>query len=105
MSEVKNETSRGFAIKSFVDLYGAGYSIQKSSLASQNSIWFGVDDAYPQVLASEARSLGVITNERTGWVRYPIPPQVLMTTRMHLSQEQVRELLPILQKFVDTGEV
>jgi hypothetical protein len=29
----------------------------------------------------------------------------MVDSRMHLSREQVAELLPILQKFVDTGEL
>lgn len=29
----------------------------------------------------------------------------MLTTRMHLSQEQVATLLPILQRFAATGEV
>mgnify|MGYP006958843775 CR=1 FL=1 len=36
---------------------------------------------------------------------YEIPKEVLLTTRMHLTQKQVKDLIPILQKFVDTGEL
>ena len=98
-------TNRGFAIKEFVDLYGSKCSIQKSSLASQDAIWLGVDDANPQILASTAKELGFITDQKTGWIDFPIPKQVSMTTRMHLSREQARALIPLLQKFVDTGEI
>jgi hypothetical protein len=41
----------------------------------------------------------------TGWVDYDIPKDVLLTTRMYLDKEQVKKLIPILQKFVDTGEI
>jgi len=41
----------------------------------------------------------------TGWVDYAIPEDVFLTTRMHLTREQVKMLIPILQKFVDTGEI
>ena len=34
-----------------------------------------------------------------------VPDEVLMTTRMHLNRKQVAKLLPVLQKFVDTGEI
>lgn len=101
----KSETSRGFAIGEFVDLYGVKCSIQKSSLATDDAIWLGVDDPDPKVLASQAKSLGLLTTETTGWTPYPIPNEVLITTRMHLNRKQVEELLPILQKFVDTGEI
>jgi hypothetical protein len=53
------------------------------------------------VLASQARSLGVDTAERTGWVPYPIPPEVRFTTRMHLDREQVAALIRHLQSWLD----
>ncbi len=43
------------------------------------------------------------TKETTGWIPYPIPDDVLLTTRMHLSLEQVKELIPFLQAWVDNG--
>lgn len=101
----KGITHRGFALFEFEDRYAAKCSLQKSSLATEDAIWLGVDDPDPRVLASEASSLGVPTEETTGWVPYPIPEEVLLTTRMHLSRDQVAELLPILQHFVETGEL
>ena len=35
-------TERGFDITEFTDLYGSKCSLQKSSLASQDAVWFGV---------------------------------------------------------------
>ena len=101
----KAKTNRGFNLRTFFDLYGIQCSIQESSLASEHAIWLGVDNAKPQIMASEAASVGVHTSQTTGWVPYPIPPNVLLTTRMHLTQAQVKKLLPILQKFADTGEL
>lgn len=100
-----SKTQRGFVHGKFEDLYGAKCSIQASSLASESAIWLGVDDAQPQVMASEAAMVGVLTDKSCGWVPYPIPPQVLLSTRMHLSQEQVKMLLPALQRFAATGEL
>jgi len=100
-----DKTLRGFALGEFVDLYGIKCSIQKSSLATDDAIWFGVSDPEPRVMASQAVSLGVETAERTGWVPYQIPREVLLSTRMHLNREQVSELLPVLQHFADTGEL
>lgn len=40
-----------------------------------------------------------------GWVKYPIPEDVSLHTRMHLTRTGVEKLLPVLQKFVDTGEL
>jgi len=104
--EIKNSTTqRGFSHADFKDHYGLPCSIQKSSLATKDAIWFGVDDPQPKVLACQAGSVGVETNETCGWVDYPIPKEVLINTRMHLTQDQVKELLPILQHFADTGEL
>jgi hypothetical protein len=98
-------TLRGFAHSSFKDRYGARCSVQKSSIAFEECIWFGVDDPKPQILCSHAERNGVARQNSTGWQPYKIPEDVLLTTRMHLTQEQVRELIPVLQHFVDTGEL
>jgi len=72
-------TDRGFAVAEFVDLYGSQCSLQKSSLATDDAIWLGVDKHFK--------------------------PDVSTNVRMHLSRAQVRQLLPVLQRFVDTGNV
>lgn len=98
-------TERGFAAIGFVDRYGADCSIQKSSIAEDDAIWFGVDDAHPQIMASQAAAHGVQTKATCGWVKYPVPDEVLLNTRMHLTRRQVEDLLPVLIHFVETGEV
>lgn len=100
-----SKTERGFDLIEFSDLYDSECSIQKSSLATDDAIWIGVSDAKPQIMASAAAARGVTTSAMTGWVPYPIPREVSLTTRMHLNREQVAELLPILQRFVETGEI
>lgn len=100
-----SKTERGFAIGEFTDRYGAKCSLQKSSLATEDAIWFGVDDANPQIMASDAKRLGIATDANSGWVKFEIPKEVLLSTRMHLTQEMVQQLLPTLQKFAETGEL
>jgi len=92
-------TNRGFKLIKFADLYETKCNIQKSSLATEDAIWIGVESANPQILASKTEKGG------TGWVSYPIPEDVLLKTRMHLNREQIKALIPILQKFVNTGEI
>jgi hypothetical protein len=101
----RTKTNRGFAIRHFTDRYGLPCSIQQSSLAFEDAIWFGVDDAQPKIMARDAASVGVQTEERTGWVDYPIPDAVQLHTRMHLTRAQVKKLLPVLHQFVDTGNI
>ena len=101
----KSKPQRGFPIINFKDRYNKDCSIQKSSLATEDTIWFGVDDPDPIIMASDAIKMGIPTKEVTGWVKYYFPPQVSIHTRMHLNRKQVAKLLPILSKFVDTGEI
>jgi hypothetical protein len=91
-----DKTARGFGIFSFIDRYNSKCSLQKSSLATEDCIWLGVDDANPQLF---------VPNGQPSWSKYKIPDDVHLTTRMHLTIEQVKELLPILKKFVKTGEI
>ena len=101
----KTTTERGFPVGSFKDFYNEDCSIQISSIAGPRCIWFGIDKVNPIVMASQAESVGVKTDKTTGWVEYLIPEEVLLHSRMHLSQEQVKELLPTLIKFAETGEI
>lgn len=98
-------TERGFPYAEFTDRYGVKCSIQKSSLAFEDCIWLGVNNPEPTVLASRAAEVGLDTQQTTGWVPYPIPGHVQLKTRMHLTQDQVKALLPLLQRFVETGEI
>ncbi|MEG2381825.1 MAG: hypothetical protein RSB38_09030 [Oscillospiraceae bacterium] len=89
----------------FNDYYDAPCTIQQSSVADADAIWFGVDDVKPKVMARDAAKVGVHTLETTGWVAYPIPKEVFLSSRMHLTRSQVKELIPILKHFVRTGEL
>ena len=72
------KTNRGFDRAEFIDRYNQKCSIQKSSIATEDCIWLGVDIN--------------IKGEDVG-------------ERMHLTQEAVRNLLPALNHFIDTGEL
>lgn len=99
LTTLKRETTnRGFGRFEFLDRYGLKCSLQDSSLASEPAIWFGVHDPEPKIMASKTPQGG------TGWVPFDIPEDVLLHTRMHLTQEQVKALLPILTYFAETGE-
>jgi hypothetical protein len=101
----KKSDVHGFPVFRFTDLYGEKCSVQESSLATQSAIWLGIDDARPLVMASDAKRNGVKTEQTEGWVPYPIPEDVLLHTRMHLTREQVKSLLPMLVFFAETGSL
>lgn len=75
------QTQRGFMYGEFTDRYGKSCSIQESSLATEGAIWLGMNE-------NEEPQLGM-----------GVAP------RMHLTQDQVAALLPVLQHFADTGRL
>lgn len=97
------ETSRGFDYYEFEESNGNKCSIQKSSAAEDDYIWFG------------ANKIGikefVAYRQPSAWVDMPefdisdMAHHYVANNRMHLSREQVEELIPILQRFVKTGDI
>ena len=110
MKILQNE--RGFDYCEFHDLYKQRCSLQKSSIATEDCIWLGVDDANPKIMVSDAKRLGLPIyatkendNGKAGWTKFDVPEEVLLSTRMHLTREQVKQMLPVLKCFVETGEL
>ena len=93
------KTERGFDFIEFKDSNQEECSLQKSSAASRDLIWFGINNANPKILASRTKEGG------TGWVKYDVPSDVNLNTRMHLDRKQVFKLLPSLLKFVIIGRI
>jgi site-specific DNA-methyltransferase (adenine-specific) len=115
---VDGATGRGFPYVEFRDEYGEKCSIQISSRAVFENedgtvddplgwIWLGIDDAKPQIMKSKAKALGMELppGEVSGWMPYPIPDDVLLTTRMHLNETQVRGLIARLTLWLETGNL
>lgn len=90
----KNTSDRGFTNIKFKDRYDAECIISESSLATEDAIWFGISDPDPKILT-----------EKAGWQKYFLPEKLLLTTQMHLTKEQVKELIPILENFVENGNL
>lgn len=90
----KEKTNRGFDFMEFTDRYGVVCSLQKSSLATEDCIWLGCCDANPRHLVPGK-----------GWTPIDMPDEYVANTRMHLTQEMVKVLLPYLKKFAETGEL
>jgi hypothetical protein len=99
-------TERGFALYEFKDTSGATCSIQKSSVIDEERIWLGADELGLKAF------YGMKPGQTQGeWVDVdvsnllPGADGIVDNCRMHLNQEQVAQLLPILQRFVETGEI
>lgn len=99
------KTERGFGRVEFVDDYGEKCSIQESSSVT-GRIWLGIDHVNPQIMKSDAIKLGLaVPFDETGWMSYPIPEQVLLSSRMHLNRSQVQDLVDKLQQWLDSGSL
>ena len=82
-------TPRGFVRGDFTDLYGWKCSIQESSLATQDALWLGCDET------PDGEKLGPIdkiSGQHIG-------------SRMHLDVALAKELIGLLQYFVDHGNL
>jgi hypothetical protein len=115
MLGTQTETPRRFGLVLFDDANGQKCVLQQSSAIGDEDdaferpgssfVWLGVQNGNPVVLASKAAGMGVDTNGAiTGWVPYPVPEGVLITTRMHLDREQVTGLIERLQAWLATGD-
>ena len=99
--DCNNETTeRGFGTFTFKDYYGMDCSLQESSLATEDAIWLGISQPKAKIHSCDTKEGG-----DKGWIDIPIPNSIHIPTRMHLTREQVKELIPKLQKFVDTGSL
>lgn len=106
VNDVVQKTERGFELIRFEDKYKLVCSLQQSSAASEECIWLGIDDAKPQILATDALRLGLYDGPvPNGWIPYKIPDEVMLHTRMHLNRDQVQTLIRRLTHWVKTGQL
>lgn len=98
-------TQRGFKYYEFKDDNGMNCTLQKSS-SIEDKIYFGADaeikEFYPIPRETDE---SWFTIEDLTPLRHRPQNEIHVFSRMHLTQEQVAELIPILQKFVKTGEI
>jgi len=99
-------TNRGFCRGEFKDQYGEACSLQKSSLATKDCIWLGISRA--EVRTMQPGSGWKTWSDEELQAALGVPNSfgyLVITSRMHLTRKMVRDLLPALQHFVDTGEL
>lgn len=93
------ETSRGFEYGEFEDANDVLCNIQvSSSIQEEALIWLGADEIGLKCFKSNQ-----------GWEDVELDcsegQKYIANTRMHLTQSQVKDLLPILTKFAKTGSL
>ncbi len=104
MRFIRENTSRGFDIIKFKDDYGEDCSLQISS-ACEPHIWLGISEIKALIMYKDAKKLGLNLEKQSpecgeaGWCDYPIPEEVFMPCRMHLTKKQSFKLAIKLIKF------
>lgn len=103
-----SHTARGFEHVEFKDFYEAKCYLQQSSIAiyeqpGSSCVWLGLVDADPKIMWKDALRLGMDVPKREGWYPFKVPEEVMLSTKMHLSREQVQELIVNLQRWLKTG--
>lgn len=74
-------TNRGFNILNFKDYNNNNFSIQKSSLATDDCIWLGIDKPKLTIFENENKGKYIITDISENW---------MVNNRIHLTKEQVK---------------
>lgn len=94
-------TGRGFNIVYFKDANGVLCTLQRSSIMCDEAhIWLGAKEIGLKHLAiGKENSWQDVSTASTDEDHYTA------NNRMHLTQAQVRELLPVLSHFAETGEI
>ena len=106
----KSYTNRGFGHIEVELRHGEQLSIQKSSLATENAIWMGAaEENVKAFIPSEERA------PYFDWVDIDVRELIKMkhsrvdgivtNTRVEITQEKMKELLPIFKHFAETGEL
>ena len=108
-----SKTNRGFSKIEFADSYKAQCSLQQSSAIGDDDqdiggsfVWLGIENHDAKILKRNALELGLPLpkGEISGWMEYPIPKEVSLTTRMHLSRKQVKALVKELNQWLENGD-
>lgn len=104
------KTNRGFSKIEFTDSYKELCSLQQSSAIGDDGddsyLWLGIQNPDAKILKRDALQLGLPLpkGEISGWMEYPIPKEVSLTTRMHLNRKQVKALVKELSQWLESGD-
>lgn len=94
-----DKTNRGFGILRFEDANGIACSMQESSACrNEGLLWLG----------TELKNKVKVMKQGRGWTDVDLGEQygamnVLINDRMHLTQSQVKDMLPYLKYFAKHG--
>lgn len=88
---MKKTLNNGYVKYIFEDEYEIKCSLEEGHLSSPAGIWLGIEGPNPTIL---------IDNR---WVKYEIPDEVHFSSRMFLTENHVKALLPFFRRFLETS--
>ena len=95
-------TERGFNYNQFTDANDVECSIQISSaIQDEYLIWLGANEIGLKEFVAHRKPSAWMDIE----LEESMSHHYMANNRMHLTQSQVKELIPVLQRFVETGDI
>jgi hypothetical protein len=77
----------------FHDAHQNECSLQESSTDMYDAVWLGVQEPVINVMVDG------------GWKDLVLPEGAVVNSRMHLTQRQIRKILPLLEYFAEHGSL
>lgn len=74
-------------------------------VAGVGSIRIGLEKAAPKIQAQDAKALGLSTSQKTGLIKYEVPPEVRIETSVVLARNQVEDLVGLLIHWLNSGNL
>lgn len=96
MEIVKNQ--RGFARGEFKDSVGHNCKIREGGMDTNEGlgVWLGIEN--PTITIFTDKSMA-------HYINIPTPENWNINSMMYLSDKQIRELIPMLKKFLKSGKI
>ena len=88
--------NRGLKVIEFRDICDIEFSIKK---CPNELLQININDSEPSILKYDP------DDNREEWIDYSIPEDTYVNIKIHLSKEQVKEIIPILCNYAYTGEL
>lgn len=94
----------GKELVKFKDVIGNPCVLETMNIAFGNgSLRLGLEKAQPKIQALDARALGIGTSQKTGLIKYEVPPEVRIDVSVVLSRNQVADLVSLLTHWIAHG--
>lgn len=66
-------------------------------------LWLNNMDSKPMIMADDAKRLGIRTSQEEGWIPFPLPDEVELFSAIHLTKDNIKELISRLSEWLEIG--